>query len=100
MFDLDGFKDVNDTLGHSTGDDLLKEVARRMSQFALDEARFYRLGGDEFVLTQPNCGDPREIAHVVDLMLKRLRESFDINGHQLFIGASAGIAIAFRNLGC
>jgi diguanylate cyclase (GGDEF)-like protein/PAS domain S-box-containing protein len=98
MFDLDGFKDINDTLGHSTGDQLLQEVARRMSAVAADNARFYRLGGDEFVLVLPDCGDPREIAKLVDSTLSRLRESFDINGHQLFIGATAGIAIATDGL--
>ena len=98
MFDLDGFKDINDTLGHSTGDQLLQEVARRMSAVAVGDARFYRLGGDEFVLILPDCGDPREIAQLVDSTLHRLRESFDINGHQLFIGASVGIAIATDGL--
>ena len=93
IFDLDGFKDINDTLGHSTGDQLLQKVAQRMSAFAVGNARFYRLGGDEFVLTLADCGDPRETAQLVDSILRRLRESFDINGHQLFIGASAGIAI-------
>jgi diguanylate cyclase (GGDEF)-like protein len=94
IFDLDGFKDINDTLGHSVGDRLLQEVARRLMEFAADNGRFYRLGGDEFVLLQPNCGDPRAIAGVVDTVLKRLAEKFEISEHQLFIGASAGIAIA------
>lgn len=93
MFDLDGFKNVNDTLGHSIGDQLLQEVARRMTEFAADNMRFYRLGGDEFVLTLSACGDPGEIGQAVDFILKRLRDSFEIGGHQLFIGASAGIAI-------
>jgi diguanylate cyclase (GGDEF)-like protein/PAS domain S-box-containing protein len=94
MFDLDGFKDINDTLGHSTGDRLLQEAAQRMSAMASPPAQFYRLGGDEFVLTLPGCGDPRRIASLVDSILKRLAEGFDISGHRLFIGASAGIAIA------
>lgn len=94
LFDLDRFKDINDTLGHSTGDQLLQEVARRMSALAAGNARFYRLGGDEFVLVLPGCSDPCEIAQLADSMLNRLRESFDINGYQLFIGASCGIAIA------
>jgi diguanylate cyclase (GGDEF)-like protein/PAS domain S-box-containing protein len=98
MFDLDGFKDINDTLGHSTGDQLLRAVARRMSELAADKAKFYRLGGDEFVLVLPGCGDPREIGQLVDSTLSRLRDSFDINGHQLFIGACAGIAIATDGL--
>jgi diguanylate cyclase (GGDEF)-like protein len=94
MFDLDGFKDVNDTLGHSTGDRLLQEVAQRLTGVAEGAARVYRLGGDEFVLAIPGCGDPRIIGQVVDGMLRRLAERFEINGHRLFIGASAGIAIA------
>jgi diguanylate cyclase (GGDEF)-like protein/PAS domain S-box-containing protein len=94
MFDLDGFKDINDTLGHSTGDLLLQEVARRMTELAADSGRFYRLGGDEFVLVKPNCGDPLQITRMVDAALKRLAEKFEVNGHQLFVGASAGIAIA------
>jgi diguanylate cyclase (GGDEF)-like protein/PAS domain S-box-containing protein len=93
MFDLDGFKNVNDTLGHSIGDQLLQEVAQRMAEFAADNMRFYRLGGDEFVLTLSDCGDPGEIGQIVDFILKRFRDSFDIGGHRLFIGASAGIAI-------
>jgi diguanylate cyclase (GGDEF)-like protein len=94
IFDLDGFKDINDTLGHSMGDRLLQEVARRISGVVAAEARFYRLGGDEFVLIMPDCGDPREIAQQVDAVLSRVRESFKIDDHQLFIGASAGIATA------
>ena len=94
IFDLDGFKDINDTLGHSIGDGLLQQVAQRMSKLATNNGRFYRLGGDEFVLVQPDCGDPREVAHAVDAVLKRLAEKFEVKGHQLFIGASAGIAIA------
>lgn len=94
IFDLDGFKDVNDTLGHSLGDRLLQMVASRLMEREARNGRFYRLGGDEFVLVMPGSGDPREIVQAVDSMLKRLAERFDINGHQLFIGASAGIAIA------
>jgi diguanylate cyclase (GGDEF)-like protein/PAS domain S-box-containing protein len=94
MFDLDGFKDINDTLGHSTGDRLLQKVARRLTKLASGNGRFYRLGGDEFVLVQPDCGDPIEITRLVEAVLKRLAEKFEITGHQLFIGASAGIAIA------
>src|SRR5882724_3546230 len=93
MIDLDGFKDVNDTLGHSVGDLLLKEVAQRMSAAAGD-AHIYRLGGDEFVLMLPGCGDPRHIAQLVDNIIKRVGEGFTTANHRLFIGASAGIAIA------
>jgi diguanylate cyclase (GGDEF)-like protein/PAS domain S-box-containing protein len=97
LFDLDGFKDVNDTLGHSTGDQLLIEVCHRFVEVA-DRlgrpAKVCRLGGDEFVVIVPDCGDPRVIAEIVDTILKRLAEPFDINGNILHVGSSAGIAIA------
>lgn len=93
MFDLDGFKSINDTLGHSFGDLLLQEVARRLTGIEGEQIQFYRLGGDEFVLIQRNCSDPRIIARTVDASLARLAEKFDINDHQIFLGASAGIAI-------
>jgi diguanylate cyclase (GGDEF)-like protein/PAS domain S-box-containing protein len=97
LFDLDEFKDVNDTLGHSTGDQLLIEVGRRLMRVAEERAVVglaNRLGGDEFVVILPNCGDPRIISDVVDLMLKRLNEPFLINDQLVHLGASAGVAVA------
>jgi diguanylate cyclase (GGDEF)-like protein/PAS domain S-box-containing protein len=91
--DLDAFKDVNDTRGHSVGDKLLQEVARRLTS-APDGAHVYRLGEDEFVLLLLDCGDPVLAFGVVETLLKRLGGQFDLDGHQLFIAASAGIAIA------
>jgi diguanylate cyclase (GGDEF)-like protein/PAS domain S-box-containing protein len=94
LFDLDGFKDVNDTDGHSTGDQLLVEVARRLSDAAGDAGRVYRLGGDEFVIVIPDCGDPRRITALVESMLQKLAEPFEVNEHLHHIGGSAGIAIS------
>jgi diguanylate cyclase (GGDEF)-like protein/PAS domain S-box-containing protein len=94
LFDLDGFKDVNDTLGHSTGDKLLVEVGRRLTDVAGDRGQVCRLGGDEFVVILAECGDPRVIGSVVDSMLKRLAEPYEVNDHILHLGGSAGIAIA------
>jgi diguanylate cyclase (GGDEF)-like protein/PAS domain S-box-containing protein len=94
LFDLDGFKDVNDTDGHSTGDQLLVEVARRLSNAVGDAGRVYRLGGDEFVIVIPDCGDPRRVTLLVESMLQHLAEPIEINEHVLHIGGSAGIAIA------
>ncbi len=97
LFDLDEFKDVNDTLGHSTGDQLLIEVGRRLMGVAEERSVVglaSRLGGDEFVVILPNCGDPRCVSEVVDLMLKRLNEPFVINDQVVHLGASAGVAIA------
>jgi diguanylate cyclase with GGDEF domain len=83
MFDLDGFKDVN----------LLQDVAR-MEQIAAGIGRVYRFGGDEFVLLRHGSEDPLEFARVVENVLKRLADRFEISGHRLLIGASAGIATA------
>ena len=97
LFDLDGFKDVNDTLGHTIGDELLIEVGERLMKVAQGHdqlSRMCRLGGDEFVAIFPNCGDPRRIDEIVASMLNRLAEPFHINDHVLHLGASAGIAIA------
>jgi diguanylate cyclase (GGDEF)-like protein/PAS domain S-box-containing protein len=91
--DLDGFKDVNDTLGHPVGDRLLQEVGRRLTSVS-DEMRVYRPGEDEFVLVLENCGDPLVATEVVEAILKRLTAKFDLDGHQLFIAASVGLAIA------
>lgn len=93
IFDLDGFKDINDTLGHTVGDRLLQSVAQRMTD-AAPGVRFYRLGGDEFVMVDLGHADLLEITRLTEIVLKRLGEKFEISGHQLFIGASAGIAIA------
>ena len=97
LFDLDGFKDVNDTLGHSTGDALLIEVGRRLVGVAAGSGRdcqVCRLGGDEFVVIIPNCGDPRLVVAIIDAMLKRLAEPFNVNAHIFHLGGSAGIATA------
>ncbi len=97
LFDLDEFKDVNDTLGHSTGDQLLVEVGRRLIGVAEEHALVglaSRLGGDEFVVILPDCGDPRWVSEIVGVMLRRLNEPFVINDQLVHLGASAGVAIA------
>ena len=94
LFDLDGFKDVNDTVGHSMGDLLLIEVAQRLRAIAGDRGTVFRLGGDEFVVVLPNCGELRMVDAIVNAMLAQLAEPFNIGDHILHIGGSAGIAIA------
>jgi diguanylate cyclase (GGDEF)-like protein len=93
MLNLEGFKNINDTLGHSIGDRLLKEVANFLVATA-DGSRVYRSGGDEFVVVLADSGDPIKACDVVDRLLKGLSKQFEIDGHNLFVAASAGIAIA------
>jgi diguanylate cyclase (GGDEF)-like protein/PAS domain S-box-containing protein len=93
LFDLDGFKDVNDTLGHSTGDQLLIEVGQRLAETAGASGAVCRLGGDEFVVILPE-GNPLAVGSIADAILKRLAEPFEINEHILHVGASVGIAVA------
>jgi diguanylate cyclase (GGDEF)-like protein/PAS domain S-box-containing protein len=97
LFDLDGFKNVNDTLGHSIGDQLLIEVGQRFIEATKTCGKLvhvFRLGGDEFVLVVPECGDPRVVGEIVDAALNRLTQSFGINDQAIHLGGSAGIAIA------
>jgi len=96
LFDLDDFKEVNDMLGHSAGDELLVEVANRLDEVA-GRYRWVgpvcRLGGDEFVVMLPDCGDPRVVTEVVEAMLKRLADPIEISGQILQVAGCAGIAI-------
>jgi diguanylate cyclase (GGDEF)-like protein/PAS domain S-box-containing protein len=94
LFDLDGFKDVNDTLGHSTGDLLLIEVGSRLSDVVGSRGQVSRLGGDEFTVVIPGCGDPLEVGRIVDAALQRLAEPYEINDQILHLAGSAGSAIA------
>ncbi|MDA9491217.1 hypothetical protein XI08_19595 [Bradyrhizobium sp. CCBAU 11361] len=90
---LDRFKDINDTLGHSVGDKLLQEVAERIA--ASDDAeRVYRLGGDQFALLMCNCGNPIFANGIAETKINKLASRFEIEGHELFLAASVGVAIA------
>jgi diguanylate cyclase (GGDEF)-like protein len=90
---LDGFKEVNDTLGHSIGDRLLQQAAERLIANE-GNARTYRLGGDQFVLLMHGCGNPLVANEVIQGVLDWLSQKFEINGHELFVTTSAGFAIA------
>src|SRR5262249_38077092 len=95
--DLDGFKEVNDTLGHTTGDFLLMKVAGRLRSAVAGvapEALACRLGGDEFVIVVPDCASPLTMARVISRVLASLSQPFVVGEHVLSISASAGIAIA------
>ena len=92
MIDLDGFKGVNDTLGHDVGDELLIEIARRLQTLVREADFVARLGGDEFVILQPHVREIRETSALAQRVLKRLAEPFHVVGQQVRVGASIGIA--------
>ncbi|CAN1570931.1 COG5001 Predicted signal transduction protein containing a membrane domain, an EAL and a GGDEF domain [Rhabdaerophilaceae bacterium] len=94
VIDLDQFKDVNDTHGHPIGDILLHEVADRLRETALRQAKIARLGGDEFALLQPlTTDDGSEVARLAQRVVRALSMPFQIAGLDLAIGASVGTAV-------
>jgi diguanylate cyclase (GGDEF)-like protein len=92
--DLDGFKSVNDALGHPVGDALLKQVADRLRAALREQDSVARLGGDEFAVVQVGAAQPEGATVLAQRMIEALTAPFEIDGHQVIIGASVGIAIA------
>ncbi len=91
FIDLDNFKDINDTLGHDVGDELLKQVANRLQQVMRDIDTVARLGGDEFTAILSECNE--QMAHLVARrIIDELCASFNIHDRQLFVSASVGVA--------
>lgn len=105
FMDLDRFKTINDSLGHHTGDILLKNVAERINtciresdtlsrlQQTQSKSFISRLGGDEFTIMLPRLNNPSDASKVAQRINKVLAESFTIEGHEVFISVSIGIAI-------
>lgn len=94
LLDLDGFKTINDSLGHNAGDDLLKQVASRLRSLAGTEDLVARLGGDEFAVIRCSEGPTRESAvRMGRRIVKALAEPFHIDGHCLTVSGSVGIAL-------
>jgi diguanylate cyclase (GGDEF)-like protein len=93
FIDLDRFKNVNDTLGHQVGDELLKQVARRLSGCLRESDTVGRLGGDEFALLLPDISDEQNAETVACKIVNALAQPFHLAGQDLFCGASIGIAL-------
>ncbi|MGY8667133.1 EAL domain-containing protein [Bradyrhizobium sp. UFLA05-109] len=91
--DLDQFKQVNDTLGHPCGDQLLCAVANRLREMLRPEDFVARFGGDEFVVFQQNLNSPEDAAALARRIVERLSERYRIDNHLVEIGASVGIAL-------
>jgi diguanylate cyclase (GGDEF)-like protein len=92
FIDLDHFKKINDTQGHSRGDAVLVETAQRLLRCVRSSDTVARLGGDEFTISIRQAANQAEVGRVVQQVLSRLAEPFDIDGQQSYLGASIGIA--------
>ncbi|WP_053600495.1 EAL domain-containing protein [Bacillus sp. FJAT-18017] len=92
VLDLDRFKYVNDTPGHTIGNELLKKVAERLSLCIGNDGVLARMGGDEFVVLLPNTGDIDRVIEYAKTMIESLEQPFNIEQYELFITASIGIS--------
>jgi diguanylate cyclase (GGDEF)-like protein len=90
--DLDHFKDVNDTLGHPVGDELIRNVTMRLSRTLRDDDLVARLGGDEFAIITSTATDNVNLHTIAGRIISALCAPYSINGHSIVIGASIGIA--------
>jgi diguanylate cyclase (GGDEF)-like protein/PAS domain S-box-containing protein len=91
--DLDGFKNVNDSYGHETGDKILKMVAKRLLQIVRKADTVARIGGDEFLIIQTEVNDRAAAAHLAGKIVQQLSAPFDLDGNEIKIGASIGISM-------
>lgn len=94
FLDLDRFKIINDTLGHAIGDQLLQQVAQRITHCLRKSATFARWGGDEFTLILPNIRSARDAAKVAKQIIKTLKDPFNCSGQEFHVTTSIGIALA------
>ena len=94
FIDLDRFKLINDSLGHLKGDSLLVGVARRLEAVLRVSDIVARLGGDEFMILVEELKDPNDAFLLAQQIQEVLRQPFDIDGHELFVSASIGIALS------
>jgi len=92
FIDLDRFKSVNDMLGHSVGDELLAQAGRRLLECVRPDDVVARLGGDEFAVVLPHFGSTEQAEQIARRVVAALAEPFMLQGQQLFVSASVGIA--------
>ena len=94
MLDLDRFKQVNDTLGHPAGDELLKQVAQRLERIVGGRGEIGRLGGDEFQVMLPDIDDRGRLGELAGRIIQMISQPNSLSGSRAIIGTSVGIAIA------
>ncbi|MGD2139526.1 MAG: EAL domain-containing protein [Burkholderiales bacterium] len=93
FIDLDQFKQVNDTLGHASGDELLKMVADRLRNVSRKEDTLGRLGGDEFILVGEHIQSRNGAATLAAKLIQALDTPFNLEGHEVFVGGSIGVSL-------
>ncbi len=93
FLDLDRFKHINDTLGHSVGDELLQEASGRILSVLRESDTASRFGGDEFAVVLPDVRDPLVIEHIVGRILDQLSMPYRLDGNDAFVSASIGVTI-------
>lgn len=94
FLDLDRFKNINDSLGHMIGDELLQQVSKRLKTCIREGDTLSRFGGDEFTLLLPKINDPKEdVSAIANKITESLKQAFLIDGHELYVSASIGVSI-------
>jgi diguanylate cyclase (GGDEF)-like protein len=94
IIDLDGFKDINDTLGHTLGDAILCEVAKRLRHLSTENDVVARIGGDEFAIMLADVIDSQVATDLANMMIQAIAQPIIVDGHEVHVAASCGVAIA------
>jgi diguanylate cyclase (GGDEF)-like protein/PAS domain S-box-containing protein len=91
--DLDGFKAINESVGHAAGDDLLVIVSERLRECVRPEDTVARLGGDEFAVLLDDVADPRDVSNVARRIIRSMQDPFAVGDKEVFVTASVGVAV-------
>lgn len=97
FLDLTRFKNINDSLGHHVGDELLKQFADRLHSLCRSGDTLARIGGDEFILVAENLSRPQDAAIVAQNLIENIARPFNLSGHEVTISASIGISVFPRD---